>query len=226
MKIAACLSVLALAACQTAGPATVETGSYLVDLTAETGGATMPDHLVFGPGGFESTICRSHGFQRAACRTRADGGATAFAATSRNDQSGCTEWRGSIRGEAIEGTMVSTDDKGSQSRYRFRGHREHGPFDGRVFAVELAADADHRRDADDLVFQAGSFDSTICHGHGFGAAPYTVDGNVFTATTVSAEHGSMAWQGTIDGDAIRGVVIGTDEQGRQQHITFAGSARR
>lgn len=228
MKTVAYLGVLVLGACASARPANLETASYLVDLVADSGGATMPDHLVFGQGGFESTLCRDQGFQRADYRASRDGAATTFQATARSAGSGVNDWRGSIHGDRIEGTMVSTDEKGSVSSYHYRGRREHGALDGRTFQVVLVADADHGKNDDCLVFTAGSFDSTACHGYGFGAAPYTVaaDGTGFLATTASAQNGSMAWQGTVNGDAVSGSVLWTDGKGEKQRSTFKGTAKR
>ncbi len=219
------VSALLLTACSTARPVSLDTSSYLVDL-APDGGQGSPDHLVFGPGGFESTACRGYGFRRSEYHASRDGDTTSFEAVAHNIDGATTHWRGTITGEAIAGTMLMTDTSGTKSSFRYRGTRERGALDGRRFKVSLVSDEDHSKVDDDLVFVAGNFDSVACHDFGFSISPYSctpAGGNTrFEATTTSPQNGSMEWRGSVADEGVSGEVVWKDDKGAAHRKNFTG----
>ena len=64
---------------------------------------------------------------------------------------------------------------------------------------------------DTLVFKNGHFASENCREFGFSDTPYwlrVVNRQVhFRAESVSPTHGTMVWQGVIDGDKINGTFV-------------------
>ncbi len=80
-----------------------------------------------------------------------------------------------------------------------------GTLDGLRFQGQTGEQGkgDHHEDV--ITFDKGLFRSLDCENWGFGPAPYTVkqDGGVyhFSATLRSEDRGTLAWRGTIRGDA-------------------------
>ncbi len=64
------------------------------------------DTLVFKDGKFRSTACDAYGFSEAAYSATAGGGGTTFEATTTSPREGTMTWKGTVRGDRIEGTAV------------------------------------------------------------------------------------------------------------------------
>ena len=69
---------------------------------------------------------------------------------------------------------------------------------------------------EEIVFMDGLFTSISCEPYNFGSSPYTaslVDGKIhFSAVTESPTHGTIAWQGVIDGDRAEVTFVWTKER--------------
>jgi len=128
-----------------------------------------------------------------------------------------TAWNGAIRGDAIEGKMILTDDKGQKSEFRFSGKSLSGLLDGKTFAGEICEGNTTSGDKDQLVFRAGAFDSTACRAYGFTMAPYTAtrEGATthFSAEAINPSGDKNVWQGVVDGEDVSGTM---------QHVNSSG----
>jgi hypothetical protein len=178
---------------------------------------TQPDQLVFDGGRFESTLCRSHGFVTTPYSAKDDGAAKSFEANAKSAKAGTTAWQGAIHGDAIEGKMVSTDEKGAKSEYRFTGKKSSGLLDGQTFEGMVCAGEAKTGDKDRLVFNNGAFDSNACRSYGFTISPYTAtqkaDGTHFSADAVNCDGEKNHWEG---------VVKGSDVSGSMEHMNSSG----
>ena len=102
-------------------------------------------------------------------------------------------------------------------------------LDGKRFSGETGKKGDEKGDAEEFVFEKGTFDPLGCHPWGFGAAPYTakrIAGIVqFESTTVSAKEGKMAWTGRVRGDRIEGTMVWTKEGQAPAEYWFRGNLK-
>jgi putative intracellular protease/amidase len=62
-----------------------------------------------------------------------------------------------------------------------------------------------------FTFADGRFNSSVCDKYGFDKGAYTAtkEGDLirFEAKTVSAEHGTNSWRGTVRGNEVEGVLL-------------------
>lgn len=91
-------------------------------------------------------------------------------------------------------------------------------LDGKTF-VGLNGEKGRRLDPnehEEIVFGNGRFISTSCYRYNFADAPYNARriGNSihFTAVTESSTHGTIAWQGIVDGDQASMTFVWTKER--------------
>jgi hypothetical protein len=79
-------------------------------------------------------------------------------------------------------------------------------LDGKTFVAQSGEKGKQASNKDTIVFRNGRFLSEGCKPYGFGDAPYqaTVDGTTvhFHAETRSPTHGTMVWNGIVQGDTI------------------------
>jgi hypothetical protein len=66
----------------------------------------MSDVLSFDSGRFHSSDCDQYGYDKGAYKATASGATIAFEAETKSDQYGRNTWKGTIRGDQIEGTMI------------------------------------------------------------------------------------------------------------------------
>lgn len=64
------------------------------------------DILSFAEGKFHSSDCDQYGYERSAYRATADGGAVTFEVETRSEPYGRNVWKGIVRGDTVEGTMM------------------------------------------------------------------------------------------------------------------------
>jgi hypothetical protein len=87
-----------------------------------------------------------------------------------------------------------------------------GALDGKKFIGDIG---EAGKPADEkgavFTFADGKFNSSVCDKYGFQKGSYTTtkDGDAlrFEAKTVSTEHGTNNWRGTIKGDHLEGVLV-------------------
>jgi hypothetical protein len=65
------------------------------------------DTLIFKGGRFRSTACERYGYGDAPYQAVAEGDAIRFAADTNSAQYGKLEWRGVVRGDRLESTVMS-----------------------------------------------------------------------------------------------------------------------
>jgi hypothetical protein len=111
------IASIALAGCggATTGPTTPASGASPLDGTAYEvtlafpGEAPVKDTLRFQAGHFESTACTAVGFPEwSDYRAQIDAGAIAFAVLARNPDGTTMDWKGTVSGDAVEGTATRT----------------------------------------------------------------------------------------------------------------------
>ncbi len=78
------------------------------------------DTLVFKDGKFRSTACDAYGFGEAAYTATAGAGTT-FEATTASPKEGTMTWKGTVRGDRIEGTAVWMKKGQADMHYTFHG---------------------------------------------------------------------------------------------------------
>jgi len=64
------------------------------------------DSYVFKDGTFRSTACDTYGFGAAAYTAKAKGDAIAFESTTHSAKEGEMAWKGTVKGDAVAGTVV------------------------------------------------------------------------------------------------------------------------
>jgi hypothetical protein len=80
-----------------------------------------PDTLTFKDGKFHSSGCDPYGFGDGAYTTKTEGGVTTFESDTVSAKEGKDHWKGTVKGNAIEGTMVWTKTGQAPIEYWFRG---------------------------------------------------------------------------------------------------------
>ena len=106
-----------------------------------------------------------------------------------------------------------------------------GALDGKAFVGEVGDRGKRKGDKDEFRFQDGKFRSIACDKYGFGDAVYTTaaegDAWTFTAQTASPTDGTIAWEGTIRGDAVEGTALWRKAEGKTpQEMWFRGSLKQ
>ena len=91
------------------------------EVSLDEAGAPKKDTLVFEGGRFESTLCTSFGFPpKTAYDAERNGDAIAFRVTTRHADGTTVDWKGTVKGDAVEGVAVRT----------MKGKTESQPFKG------------------------------------------------------------------------------------------------
>jgi hypothetical protein len=100
-----------------------------------------------------------------------------------------------------------------------------GKLDGKTYKVTIT-EPDKKSHPDTLSFKNGTFDSSECQKYGFKPTSYSGDAASFTATAKSDKEGTMAWSGTIKGDAIDGTFTWS-KPGQPTYVySFSGASQK
>ncbi len=78
------------------------------------------DNFVFQNGKFESTLCEKHGYGTGEYLATPKDGALNFTAETTSKEGGKMDWKGMVKGDAVEGAVLSTE-KNKTSEMWFRG---------------------------------------------------------------------------------------------------------
>jgi len=192
------------------------------------GQSPMPDLLTFERGKFDSYVCKAYGFGNGKYTTARQGKAETFAATTKSNTQGVMEWKGSVEGDGISGTLLWKPATGAPKTMTFSGtrHAAKGMLDATTWKVDLNA-AGQKPMPDTLVFGKGVFDSKACHTYGFGKGPYNAtrkgENTSFAAFTTSASQGMMAWNGEVKGDKVSGTMTWYPTKGAAKTFSFEGT---
>lgn len=79
------------------------------------------DSFVFRNGEFRSTACDAYGFGASPYRASRQGGDVTFEATTRSAREGTMEWKGTISGDKVNGTILWTRTGKAPVEYWFSG---------------------------------------------------------------------------------------------------------
>ena len=79
------------------------------------------DDYVFKDGTFRSTACDAYGFGAAAYTAKAEGDAIAFESTTHSAKEGEMAWKGTVKGDAVAGTVVWKKVGKAAKDYWFKG---------------------------------------------------------------------------------------------------------
>jgi hypothetical protein len=92
--------------------------TYAIKYQEKRGASASADTLLFRNGRFRSTACDSHGFSDASYTAN---GAKEFSAQTESAKEGRIEWRGTVRGDAVQGSFVWTKAGKPPVTYTFSG---------------------------------------------------------------------------------------------------------
>jgi hypothetical protein len=105
-----------------------------------------------------------------------------------------------------------------------------GALDGKVFHGTLTEAGKKSGHHDSFDFKDGQFRSSACERDGFqyGAYTTTPEGSdtTFTAKVDSKKAGSMAWTGTVKGNAVSGTAVWTQTGKPPVNFTFEGTVKK
>ncbi len=79
------------------------------------------DTFVFQDGKFRSTACDKYGFAETAYTAAGSDVSTVFEAEAKSPEEGTMRWRGTVKGDTIEGTAVWTKVGQTETTYTFQG---------------------------------------------------------------------------------------------------------
>ena len=113
-------------ACLLAGTAAAQTGPLdgktFVGTTTEKGKTKAEkDTFVFKDGKFRSTACDVYGFTEAPYTAAVSDVSTVFEAVATSPSEGTMKWKGTVKGDAIEGKSVWTKLGQTDTVYSFKG---------------------------------------------------------------------------------------------------------
>lgn len=82
-----------------------------------------PDNFEFKSGHFHSTACDEFGYKEAPVTVNSTKDAVHFESTTQNDKGAKMSWKGTLKGNKIEGTAVMTTASGEVGdQFWFHGH--------------------------------------------------------------------------------------------------------
>jgi len=100
---------------------------------------------------------------------------------------------------------------------------EEGTWKVKVTPDAASAAKGEKEFDDTLVLRKGKFRSTACEAHGFGEAPYRVEGSHWMSDAGSRKEGRNHWHGEVTGDSVEGQMTWTRADGSVLNYTFTGS---
>jgi hypothetical protein len=95
--------------------------TFLGEMTEKGKTKGDKDTFVFKDGKFRSTACDAYGFAETAYSAVGKEGETTFEATAESPKEGTMKWKGTIKGDTIEGTTVWTKKGQADMSYTFKG---------------------------------------------------------------------------------------------------------
>jgi hypothetical protein len=110
-----------LAAALALAASTLDGKTFAGQMTEKGKAQGDKDEFVFKNGMFRSTGCDSYGFTETAYTASERGGATRFEAESHSPKEGTMKWKGTVKGDAIEGTAVWSKKGQADITYLFQG---------------------------------------------------------------------------------------------------------
>ena len=94
---------------------------FIVDFYDPGKAEPSKDTLSFTDGAFHSIDCDEYGFTAANYTASADGERVAFSASTTSDAEGRMDWKGTVTGDKIEGTVIWTKKGQDAINYHYSG---------------------------------------------------------------------------------------------------------
>jgi hypothetical protein len=120
------LLAVALVLLWTPEPAAAENGpldgkTFAGEMTEKGKTKGDADTFVFRDGKFRSTACDAYGFTETAYTSAVSDVSTRFEAEATSPREGTMKWKGTVRGDSLEGTAVWTKKGQADAVYTFKG---------------------------------------------------------------------------------------------------------
>jgi len=186
----------------------------------------MMENITFAAGRFDNDNCHLWGFGDGAYTAKESGDSIAFTATTTSSTEGTMEWTGTLRGDALSGSMVWKKAGQDDMHYVFTSKNiMRVDLNGKKFAVEYADGDSVLKET--VTFNNGMFESPACYTWGFTAAAYqayTLD-NVthFQSIYSSAAEGKMLFYGTIRDTTLTGTQFWTKAGQADNYYPMTGT---
>lgn len=123
ISFAAALLILS-AASSRAEKMALDGATFVGTMTEEGKAKADPDQFMFKDGKFRSTACDAYGFSETVYTSTVGDGATRFEATATSPKEGTMKWKGTVKGNRIEGSAVWIKKGQADMRYTFEGNRK------------------------------------------------------------------------------------------------------
>jgi hypothetical protein len=115
----AAVVVEAPAAAAQAGP--LDGKSFVGAMTEKGKTKGDSDTFIFRDGNFRSTACDAYGFTETAYTAAVSDVSTRFEAEATSPNEGTMKWKGTVKGDSLEGTAVWTKKGQADTAYTFKG---------------------------------------------------------------------------------------------------------
>jgi hypothetical protein len=100
----------------------LDSKSFLVELSETKTNEVTKDELIFKDGTFFSVECEQYGFGPASYESKSKGDAILFESTLVSDTEGKSEWEGSVKGDKITGTSIWSKEGQDPIIYTYEGN--------------------------------------------------------------------------------------------------------
>ncbi len=120
VSLAAALLILSAAA-PAAERMPLDGATYVGTMTEKGKTKADPDQLVFKDGRFRSTVCDAYGFTETPYTAAVSDGDTRFEAVATSPKEGTMTWKGTVKGDTVEGTAVWSKKGQADALYTFKG---------------------------------------------------------------------------------------------------------
>ena len=116
---AAVVLALGMAVARAVGP--LDGRTFKVESGEKGKAKAEDDEISFAAGAFHSKACDPYGFESGPYKTTAKDGVTTFEAETSSAKEGRIRWKGTVKGDRIEGTYVWTKAGQADIEYWFKG---------------------------------------------------------------------------------------------------------
>jgi hypothetical protein len=183
--------------------------------------------ISFATGNFDNDNCHLWGFGNGAYSATEAGDSITFTATTTSAKEGTMAWKGTVKGNSLNGTMTWSKQGQDDLAYTFSSDNiEAVDLNGKSFDVQFTLG--DSSEAEVITFNNGIFESPGCYAWGFTASPYQaymLDGKPhFQSVYRSDKEGTMLFYGVIDGNSISGTQFWTKAGQDDTYYAISGQA--
>lgn len=210
-----------------------EASKWVVSLTPDKEGATrgekaLEDVITFEGGKFSTHLGTRTGFEPAPFNTAASWAQVDL--TSKDGHSKCA-WRVEAAKDQLEGTLVTTRNEGTITKYRVEGRRAPS-LEGTRWSIAIATEtADGTKGTaktmDTLAFAFGKFTTSSNVAGTAAPTAYTLtetaEGRKLSADTVDITGHHSLWSADFSATSVKGLLRTTDASGKEITHRFEGT---